>query len=69
VTLTFEPWLSLGREGLAAGRSTTNTYMLGGDGGWDYIVPDPPNAQTKLPLAILTGTAPSDGSFAAAKCE
>jgi outer membrane protein assembly factor BamB len=21
----------------------THTYMLGGDGGWDYIVPDPPN--------------------------
>ena len=20
-----------------------HTYMLGGDGGWDYIVPDPPN--------------------------
>ena len=21
----------------------TNTYLLGGDGSWDYIVPDPPN--------------------------
>ena len=21
----------------------THTYMLGGDGSWDYIVPDPPN--------------------------
>ena len=21
----------------------TQTYTLGGDGGWDYIVPDPPN--------------------------
>jgi hypothetical protein len=21
----------------------THTYTLGGDGGWDYIVPDPPN--------------------------
>jgi DNA-binding beta-propeller fold protein YncE len=21
----------------------THTYMLGGEGGWDYIVPDPPN--------------------------
>ena len=21
----------------------TRTYTLGGDGGWDYIVPDPPN--------------------------
>jgi hypothetical protein len=21
----------------------THTYVLGGDGGWDYIVPDPPN--------------------------
>jgi outer membrane protein assembly factor BamB len=21
----------------------TNTYTLGGDGGWDYVVPDPPN--------------------------
>jgi hypothetical protein len=21
----------------------TNSYVLGGDGGWDYIVPDPPN--------------------------
>src|SRR5437588_1303370 len=21
----------------------THTYPLGGDGGWDYIVPDPPN--------------------------
>src|SRR5205814_3186287 len=23
--------------------SITHTYTLGGDGGWDYIVPDPPN--------------------------
>lgn len=23
--------------------SITHTYLLGGDGGWDYIVPDPPN--------------------------
>ena len=21
----------------------THTYTVGGDGGWDYIVPDPPN--------------------------
>src|SRR5690348_7860339 len=21
----------------------THTYMLGGDGGWDYVVPDPPS--------------------------
>src|ERR1700680_909346 len=21
----------------------THTYMLGGDGGWDYVVPDPPH--------------------------
>ncbi len=21
----------------------THTYLLGGDGGWDYIIPDPPN--------------------------
>src|ERR1035441_2009276 len=21
----------------------THTYTLGGDGGWDYVVPDPPN--------------------------
>src|ERR1700753_2275754 len=21
----------------------THTYVLGGDGGWDYVVPDPPN--------------------------
>ena len=21
----------------------THTYLLGGDGGWDYVVPDPPN--------------------------
>src|SRR3954471_24294950 len=21
----------------------THTYPLGGDGGWDYIIPDPPN--------------------------
>ena len=21
----------------------THTYTLGGDGNWDYIVPDPPN--------------------------
>src|SRR5467141_1632500 len=21
----------------------SHTYLLGGDGGWDYIVPDPPN--------------------------
>jgi DNA-binding beta-propeller fold protein YncE len=23
--------------------SITHTYTLGGDGGWDYIIPDPPN--------------------------
>jgi hypothetical protein len=23
----------------------THTYTLGGDGGWDYVVPDPPNHQ------------------------
>ncbi len=27
----------------AAIYSVTHTYLLGGDGGWDYIVPDPPN--------------------------
>ena len=21
----------------------THTYLLGGDGSWDYVVPDPPN--------------------------
>src|SRR5690349_11761096 len=21
----------------------THTYTLGGDGGWDYVIPDPPN--------------------------
>jgi len=30
---------------LALGQSyrVTHTYVLGGEGGWDYIVPDPPN--------------------------
>jgi len=27
----------------AASYRITHTYTLGGDGGWDYIVPDPPN--------------------------
>ena len=27
----------------AASYRVTHTYTLGGDGGWDYIVPDPPN--------------------------
>ena len=26
-----------------SGYRITHTYTLGGDGGWDYIVPDPPN--------------------------
>ena len=26
-----------------SGYRITRTYTLGGDGGWDYIVPDPPN--------------------------
>ena len=21
----------------------THTYLLGGDGSWDYVIPDPPN--------------------------
>ena len=28
---------------LAAGYHITHTYALGGDGSWDYVVPDPPN--------------------------
>src|SRR6476469_7028110 len=27
----------------SSGYRVTHTYLLGGDGGWDYIVPDPPN--------------------------
>src|SRR5215510_11758680 len=27
----------------SASYHVTHTYTLGGDGGWDYIVPDPPN--------------------------
>src|SRR6202045_3651115 len=27
----------------ASSYHVTHTYTLGGDGGWDYIVPDPPN--------------------------
>src|SRR5882757_4900687 len=26
----------------------THTYTLGGDGGWDYVVPDPPNRRVFL---------------------
>jgi DNA-binding beta-propeller fold protein YncE len=26
----------------------THTYVLGGDGGWDYVVPDPPNHRVFL---------------------
>src|ERR1700688_3314930 len=26
----------------------THTYILGGDGGWDYVVPDPPNHRVFL---------------------
>src|SRR5258705_1280252 len=26
----------------------THTYTLGGDGGWDYVVPDPPNHRVFL---------------------
>src|SRR5580698_11548740 len=34
--------------GLLSGQSAssyriTHTYLLGGDGSWDYVVPDPPN--------------------------
>jgi len=25
----------------------THTYPVGGDGSWDYIVPDPPNASCR----------------------
>src|SRR6267142_3202063 len=28
---------------LQAQYSITHTYVLGGDGSWDYVVPDPPN--------------------------
>src|SRR6478609_2479024 len=27
----------------SSGYRVTHTYLLGGDGSWDYIVPDPPN--------------------------
>src|SRR5580700_5128505 len=26
----------------------THSYLLGGDGGWDYVVPDPPNHRVFL---------------------
>lgn len=35
--------LSLAAPRPAASYRITHTYTLGGDGGWDYIVPDPPN--------------------------
>ena len=38
--------LTLGATALLGAQSSsiyriTHTYLLGGDGGWDYIVPDP----------------------------
>jgi DNA-binding beta-propeller fold protein YncE len=46
---------------LAAGYHITHTYALGGDGSWDYVVPDPPNhrvfiaRQTRL-MVVDTNT-------------
>src|SRR4051794_19764248 len=39
-------FLALGAGALLvaqAGYHVTHTYTLGGDGSWDYVVPDPPN--------------------------
>src|ERR1700716_3441020 len=39
LTLTVTPLLAQS----SAPYRITHTYPLGGDGSWDYIVPDPPN--------------------------
>jgi hypothetical protein len=39
LTLTAAPLLAQSAQTYRV----THTYLLGGDGGWDYIVPDPPN--------------------------
>jgi hypothetical protein len=33
----------------------THTYTLGGDEGWDYIVPDPPNHRLFIARESLDG--------------
>lgn len=46
---TFPLMLTLAAATLVLAQSSlgqyhvTHTYLLGGDGGWDYVVPDPPN--------------------------
>jgi len=40
--LTFAAVAIFGAQSASMYR-TTHTYVLGGEGGWDYIVPDPPN--------------------------
>ena len=42
VVLTFATMTSLLAQS-ASSYSITHTYTLGGDGSWDYIVPDPPH--------------------------
>ena len=39
--LVVEPALPVAQA--SAPYRITHTYPLGGDGSWDYIVPDPPN--------------------------
>src|SRR5580704_2647227 len=44
--ITLVLTLAMATPLLAQSSSTyriTHTYTLGGDGGWDYLVPDPPN--------------------------
>jgi hypothetical protein len=45
---TFAVLLALAVQAVATSQPSasyrvTHTYVLGGDGGWDYIVPDPPS--------------------------
>ena len=42
IVLTLATVASLLAQSTSSYR-VTHTYTLGGDGSWDYIVPDPPN--------------------------
>src|SRR5262249_60715478 len=41
ITLITVPALLIAQT--PGGYRVTHTYLLGGDGSWDYVVPDPPN--------------------------
>jgi len=43
VTLTLSAGLLLSAAAQQPGYRVTHTYTIGGDGFWDYVVPDPPN--------------------------